>query len=72
MSKITIQHAGKTYTGDCVIEGKRDLSFKVFYQGKEATDGKIYRPDQVDQLKAFAEQVLREMVTGRAQLHSRR
>lgn len=68
MTTITIQHDGNAYTGRLIVEGKRKLSFKVCYRGMEATDGKIYRPDQIDQLKAFAEQILREMVTGRSQM----
>lgn len=70
MTPITIEHEGRTYTGQLIIEGERRLSFKVLFQGKEFTDAKIYRPDEMDQLRANAEQILREMVTGRSQMRS--
>ena len=71
MTEIKIEHQGRTCTGHYVIEGKRKLSFKVFYQDQEATDGHVYRPDQTGYIEVMAKQILREIVTGRLEMRNK-
>jgi hypothetical protein len=39
---VSIDHNGKTYTGDCIISGTRKLSFKVEYKGRILSDSRTW------------------------------
>ncbi len=63
MKRICIDINGKEVCGHIEISGVRKLRFTVYYNGREKTDAKDYRPDQEGYLMVIAHQILREMVT---------
>ena len=65
MEEISIEVDGMKYIGMLKITGVRKLRFTVSYDGREKTDAKDYRKDQIGYLKSVAQHILWEMVSGR-------
>ena len=46
---VSIEHNGKTYTGELIISGTRKLTFRVEYKGRTHPDSRSWGTDPEEQ-----------------------